>query len=162
VAVILFSVSTLAFVDSKSILKQLLQEQETVNQLGPQQKRYLQYKDEYDDKLDKISILKKNLSESNIDEQVLIIMSNLMPENVVLTAMLMDKSKNSPVTSVNFSGYIITDTFDANVKLAEFIYRLQNSAYMKNITLKKSQPVNFHSRSGIYFEISGNVENYEA
>lgn len=162
VAVILFSVSTLAFVNSKSIIKQLLQEQETVNQLGPQQKRYLQYKDEYNDRLNKISILKKNLSESTIDEQVLIIMSNLMPENVVLTSMLMDKSNNSPVTSVNFSGYIITDTFDANVKLAEFIYRLQNSAYMKNITLKKSQPVNFHSRSGIFFEILGNVENYEA
>ncbi|MFQ6614503.1 MAG: pilus assembly protein PilM, partial [Fidelibacterota bacterium] len=156
------SLSTTVSMRGKNVNAELETLKQRVNQMSPMEKEVIRLQDMKKETRKKVDLLKKMFGEPTFNVQFLRIISNLLPESVSLESFEnMGNITSSKQTNIRLIGYIETTKYDANVRLAELVMRLENSGYMRNVVLKDSQPVDSDSFIGLRFEIQCQIIGYE-
>ncbi len=156
------SLSTTVSMKGKTYTSELESLKQRVGQMSSLEKQVVQLQETKKDAQKKVGVLKKMFNEPTFNVQVLRIISNLLPENVSLESLEnIGHITSSSQAQIRLVGYIETTKYDANVRLAELVMRLENSGYMTNVVLKNSQPVENDYFTGLQFEIQCQVNGYE-
>ncbi|NOZ75906.1 MAG: type IV pilus assembly protein PilM [FCB group bacterium] len=158
----IISLSTTISMQGKTVNSELVSLKQRVNQMSPMEKEVIRLQDTKKDTRKKVDLLKKMFNEPTFNVQFLRIISNIFPESVSLESFEnTGEITSSKQATVRIIGYIETTKYDANVRLAELVMRLENSGYMKNVILKDSQPVDSDSFVGLRFDIQCQITDYE-
>lgn len=154
------TLSSMTAMKSKDYEKRLSTYQEQIQQLSPLQKEYLALKDNQKEARQHLTALRRMHNEPTLNAQILKILSNLIPEHITLSKLIITDPKTNPVqANVTFGGVIKTSPYDRNVRLAEFIMHLENSGYMKKANLQTNRPFDSKEFTGMYFEIQTTIAN---